>query len=95
MQPDVPAFLPPLPKNEPHDRLALGRWLVNWRNQRSRPRVIMNRFWQAYFGRGIVITAEDFGTQGDKTVASAVAGLAGVRIHGQGLGHESDAAVDC
>ena len=63
--PDVPAFLPPLPKGEPHDRLALGKWLVDRRNPLT-ARVVMNRFWQAFFGRGIVITAEDFGTQGDK-----------------------------
>jgi hypothetical protein len=61
----VPAFLPPLPQGVKHDRLALGKWLVDGRNPLT-ARVIMNRFWQAYFGRGIVITAEDFGTQGDK-----------------------------
>jgi len=65
VHPDVPAFLPPLPKGEPHNRLALGKWIVDKRNPLT-ARVIMNRFWQAYFGRGIVVTAEDFGTQGDK-----------------------------
>ena len=65
VQPDVPAFLPPLPPGVKHDRLAFGRWLVDRRNPLT-ARVIMNRCWQAYFGRGIVITAEDFGTQGDK-----------------------------
>jgi Protein of unknown function (DUF1549)/Protein of unknown function (DUF1553)/Planctomycete cytochrome C len=65
VKPDVPAFLPPLPKGVKHDRLALGRWLVD-RNNPLTARVVMNRFWQSYFGRGIVTTAEDFGTQGDK-----------------------------
>ena len=65
VQPDVPAFLPPLPPDVKHDRLAFGKWLVDRRNPLT-ARVVMNRFWQAYFGRGIVITSEDFGTQGDK-----------------------------
>jgi hypothetical protein len=62
---DVPAILPPLPKDVPRNRLTLGRWLADKRNPLT-ARVVMNRFWQAYFGRGIVMTSEDFGTQGER-----------------------------
>ncbi len=65
VSPDVPAFLPPLPAGEPRNRLTLAKWIVSEKNPLT-ARVIMNRFWQAYFGRGLVVTAEDFGTQGDK-----------------------------
>lgn len=62
--PGVPAFLPPLPDNAPKDRLALARWLVSGANPLT-GRVIMNRQWEALFGRGIVHTTGDFGYQGD------------------------------
>jgi len=63
VQPGTPAILPPLPKGTKPNRLALARWLVSKENPLT-ARVIMNRVWQAYFGRGIVETAEDFGTRG-------------------------------
>ena len=62
--PGVPAFLPPLPANSPPNRLALARWLVDPANPLT-GRVIMNRQWEALFGRGIVRTTEDLGLQGD------------------------------
>src|SRR5262249_47853126 len=65
VQPAVPAFLPPLPTNAPRNRLTLAKWIVSKQNPLT-ARVTMNRFWQAYFGRGLVTTAEDFGTQGEK-----------------------------
>ncbi len=61
--PAVPAFLPPLPSSRPADRLALAEWLVA-RDNPLTARVTVNRQWQAFFGRGIVATLEDFGYQG-------------------------------
>ena len=64
VKPNVPSFLPPLPADAPRDRLSFARWLVAPENPLT-PRVVMNRDWQAFFGRGIVRTMEDFGFQGE------------------------------
>jgi hypothetical protein len=64
VQPGVPAFLPPLPKGVPTDRLGFARWLVSAENPLT-ARVTVNRAWAAFFGRGIVRTTEDFGFQGE------------------------------
>jgi hypothetical protein len=64
VQPGVPSSLNPLPEAE-KPRLALARWLVSPDNPLTR-RVAVNRIWQELFGRGIVRTSDDLGTQGSK-----------------------------
>ena len=48
----------------PHDRRGLAEWTVDPRNPLT-ARVAVNRLWGQCFGRGIVTTQENFGTQGE------------------------------
>jgi Protein of unknown function (DUF1553)/Protein of unknown function (DUF1549)/Concanavalin A-like lectin/glucanases superfamily/Planctomycete cytochrome C len=62
--PDVPGCMPALGQDVPRNRLGLARWLVSPDNPLT-ARVAVNRFWQHYFGIGLVKTAENFGVQGE------------------------------
>ena len=66
VHPDVPEALPALPEGRDQgrrNRLDLARWIVDPSNPLT-ARVAVNRIWQVYFGRGLVETDEDFGSQG-------------------------------
>ncbi len=59
----TPAVLHPLPPDYPRNRLGLAKWLVSRENPLT-ARVQVNRMWEACFGRGLVETSDNFGTQG-------------------------------
>lgn len=62
--PGTPAVLPELEVvGRTGNRLDLARWIASPRNTLT-ARVIMNRLWQQYFGRGLVATDNDFGLIG-------------------------------
>jgi hypothetical protein len=62
--PGVPAFLGLAENEQPRNRLEFARWLVAGNNPLV-ARVVVNRFWQGYFGHGLVRTPADFGLQGE------------------------------
>ena len=64
VRPGTPGALPELTEAGP-SRLELAKWLFADNNPLT-ARVAVNRIWQEYFGRGLVPTSEDFGTQGER-----------------------------
>lgn len=63
VSPASPKALPTV--NAPPNRLGLAKWIVSASNPLT-ARVQVNRYWQQFFGHGLVRTEENFGIQGEK-----------------------------
>ncbi len=65
VQPGTPATFHPIKAaSEKPNRLDFARWLVDAENPLT-ARVVVNRYWEAVFGVGLVRTSEEFGSQGE------------------------------
>lgn len=62
--PGTPEKIFDFPKHLPKNRYGLAQWVTHPDNPLT-ARVAVNRYWQLFFGVGIVKTTEDFGNQGE------------------------------
>jgi hypothetical protein len=83
VDPGVLQAIAPFPPEFPRNRLGLARWLV-WTNNPLTARVTVNRQWQAFFGNGLVRTAEDFGFQGEAPTHPALLDWMAVQFMNEG-----------
>jgi hypothetical protein len=60
---ETPHAFPKFAEDLPRNRLGFAKWLVDRKNPLT-ARVEANRHWEQFFGTGIVMTSEDFGSQG-------------------------------
>ncbi len=60
----TPAALPPMPQDAPLNRLGVAQWIASPSNPLT-ARVQVNRYWEKFFGTGIVKSSENFGSQAE------------------------------
>jgi len=63
VEPGTPVRILPFDEVYTQNRLGLAKWFFDEKNPLT-SRVVVNRYWQQFFGRGLVATPEDFGNQG-------------------------------
>ena len=67
----TPSMLHRFPEGAPRNRLGLAQWIVSRENPLT-ARVAVNRIWAELFGRGLVMTMDDFGRKGAKQTHPAL-----------------------
>jgi mono/diheme cytochrome c family protein len=78
----IPKAFHPLNKSDSANRLSLAKWLVDANNPLT-ARVVVNRYWEALWGSGIVRTSEEFGSQGELPVMPELLDWLAVELQNQ------------